>query len=232
MVEAPAGLNRTIPHYVSREPFDPYLIEALTPEQERFYMASQWTLMWFKLKRHRIAVASGALLAGLYLSIVFSEFLAPYNLHSRNTAHIYAPPQSVHLLHEGRFIGPFVYGYNQRLDMENLRRVYTPNPEKIQPIRFFCRGDGYKFWGFLESNIHLFCPSEGGTLFLFGTDRLGRDMLSRIIYGTRISLTVGLFGITISFLLGLFFGGISGYFGGWVDTIVQRLIEVIRSFPA
>ncbi|MCH7887659.1 MAG: ABC transporter permease [Proteobacteria bacterium] len=231
MSQATGNLSPLIGHYVSREPFDPYEIEALTPEQERYYMASQWTLMWFKLKRHRIAVISGAVLAALYFSILISEFLAPYDLHTRNTGFIYAPPQGIHLFHEGRFVGPFVYGYNYRLNMENLRREYTPNPAKVEPIRFLCRGDSYEYAGLFESDLHFICPAEGGTLFLLGTDRLGRDMLSRIIYGTRISLTVGLFGITISFFLGIVLGGLSGYYGGWVDTIIQRLIEVIRSFP-
>ena len=231
MSQATGNLSPLISHYVSREPFDPYEIEALTPEQERYYMASQWTLMWFKLKRHRIAVISGAVLAALYFSILISEFLAPYDLHTRNTGFIYAPPQAIHLFHEGRLVGPFVYGYNYRLNMENLRREYTPNPAKVEPIRFLCRGDSYEYAGLFESDLHFICPAEGGTLFLLGTDRLGRDMLSRIIYGTRISLTVGLFGITISFFLGIVLGGLSGYYGGWVDTIIQRLIEVIRSFP-
>lgn len=218
-------------HYVSRAPFDPYSVETLTPEQERYYLATQWQLMWWKLKRHRLAVASGILLLLLYASILISEFLAPYALDSRHTQHIYAPPQSIHLFHEGEFVGPFVYGPKQTLDMTTLKRVYTEDRAKVQPIRFFCSGDPYRFWGMFEARLHLFCPAEGGQLFLLGTDRLGRDMLSRIIYGTRISLTVGLFGILISFTLGIVIGGLAGYYGGWVDNISQRSIEVVRSFP-
>lgn len=218
-------------HFVSREPFDPHSIEALTPEQERYYLATQWRLMWWKLKRHRLAVASGILLLALYASILISEILAPYALDTRHTQYIYAPPQEVHLFHEGAFVGPFVYGLKQTLDMKTLKRVYTENTGDVQPIRFFCRGDPYEFWGGFEARFHLFCPAESGQLFLLGTDRLGRDMLSRIIYGTRISLTVGLFGILISFTLGIIIGGLAGYYGGWVDNVSQRSIEVVRSFP-
>ncbi|NQV81920.1 MAG: ABC transporter permease, partial [Alphaproteobacteria bacterium] len=158
-------------------------------------------------------------------------FLAPYELNFRDRRSIFAPPQGVHMFHEGKLIGPFVYGYDQKLNMETLQREYTANPDKIYRLRFFCRGDEYKFWGQIEGSFHLVCPAKGGTFFLLGTDRLGRDMLSRIIYGTRISLTVGLIGITISFLLGIVLGGLAGYYGGWVDSLVQRLIEIIRSFP-
>ncbi len=218
-------------HYVSREPFDPYSADALTPEQERFYMASQWRMMWWKLRRHHIAVAAGIFLLVLYFTILVSEFIAPYNLHSRNVDHIYAPPQAVQLFHDGELRAPFVYGFKSTLDMETLKRVYTRDETQIYTIRWFCLGDEYEFWGIIPMRFHLFCAADGGTLFLLGTDRLGRDMLSRIIYGARISLTVGLFGITISFLLGLVLGGLSGYYGGWVDAIIQRIIEVIRSFP-
>jgi peptide/nickel transport system permease protein len=116
--------------------------------------------------------------------------------------------------------------------MDTLRRVYSEKRSDVQPLRFFCRGDNYRFWGLFNGNLHLVCPAPGGQMFLLGTDRLGRDVLSRIIYGARISLTIGLLGITISFVLGIIIGGIAGYRGGWFDLIVQRIIEVLQALPS
>lgn len=226
-------------HWVSPEPFNPYSTEVLTPEQERFYMASQWRLMWWKLARHPLAVVSGAFLLLLYASTLFSEVLAPHGLHERHTRYIYAPPQRLHLFHDGELIGPFVYGYKMTRDLELMKRIYTPDKSQIHRIGWFCRGDEYKFWGQWEARLHLFCTVQTRAdgrekvmpIFLFGTDRLGRDILSRIIYGARISLTIGLIGIAISFVIGLTLGGLAGFYGGWVDNVVQRLIEMLRSFP-
>ena len=226
-----SGNDQQLKHYVSEAPFDPRSVEALSPEQERYYMASQWQLMWWKFIRHRLALISGGFLLLMYGSILISEFLAPFNLHTRNINAIFAPPQSVHFFHEGEFKGPFVYGTHYRLNLTNLRREYTENTSKIYKMNFFCRGDEYDFWGVTKGNLHLFCVEEGGTLFLLGTDRLGRDILSRIMYGARISLTIGLIGIAMSFVLGMVIGGIAGYYGGITDLVVQRMIEILQSFP-
>jgi len=220
-----------IEHFVSTAPFNPYSIEELTPEQERYYAASQWRMMWWRFKRHKLALWSGVFLILMYVSIIFSEFIAPYDLHTRHARAIHAPPQVVHYVHDGEFIGPFVYKMRFHLNMEILKREYSEDTSKPLPIRFFCLGDDYKFWGLIEGRFHFVCPPEGGTLFLWGTDRLGRDVLSRIIFGARLSPTVGLIGSSISFVFGMLVGGLAGYYGGWVDSITQRTIEIIRSFP-
>jgi len=227
----PANATR-LPHTVSDRPFDPEAIYQFTDAQKQLFEASQRRLMWWKFRRHKPALISGIFLGILYISILFSEILAPYNLETRNSKFIYAPPQRIHLMHDGQFIGPFVYGFDYKLNMQNLKREYVPDPTKVQPLRFFCSGETYKFWGLIEGSFRIVCPAKDGTFFFMGTDRLGRDVFSRIIYGARISLTIGLLGVGVSLVLGIVIGGLAGYYGGLFDTLSQRLIEVIQSLPS
>ena len=199
--------------------------------EERFFIASQWSLMWWKFRRHRLAIVSGAVLLVLYVLAGFCEFIAPYDLTERHRRYVYTPPQRIRLFHDGRIMRPFVYGLERSVDAETLRKSYSENRSAVFPLRFLTRGHEYRFWDLFPTDVHLFGVDEGGTAFLLGTDRLGRDMLSRIVYGSRISLSIGLIGVTLSLLLGVILGGVSGYYGGTTDNLIQRFIEMLRSFP-
>lgn len=224
--------SEKLEHYVNPAPFDPQSIENMTPEQEAIFLASQKKLMWWKFKKHRVAVFCGGFLLFMYLAILISEILAPYALETRNSKFIYSPPKAMHFVHDGEFVGPFVYKFKRSRDPKTLKRLYAEDTSKPYPIRFFCSGDKYKFWGFIKGDFHIMCPPDKKvSMFFFGADRLGRDVLSRMIYGSRISLTIGLLGISISFTLGIIIGGLAGYYGGWVDLVVQRIIEVVQSLP-
>ena len=202
-------------------------------EDERLYVASQWQLMWWKFRKHQLAIAGGLVVVVLYLLALFCEFFAPYDLHERRIGYVFAPPQRIHFFDGQRLhFRPFVYGFVQTKDPETLREIYTEDKERKYSIRLFTHGAQYELWGRFEADLHLFGVEEGGTLFLLGTDRMGRDVLSRILYGSRISLSIGLIGVSLSLVMGLILGGISGYYGGIIDTILQRVIELLRSFPA
>jgi peptide/nickel transport system permease protein len=202
-------------------------------EGEDLYTASQWQLMARKFRKHRLAVWSGMAVLVLYMSALFCDFLSPYGLDDQHLEYIYAPPQRLHWIGpDGLHIIPFVHGLKGMRHPETLRKVYVEDESQIYPLRFFAQGPSYEFWGLIETSTHFVGVDEGGTLFLLGTDSLGRDLLTRILYGSRISLTVGLIGVALSFVFGLSIGAISGYYGGWIDNLIQRLIEILRSFPS
>lgn len=193
--------------------------------------APNWVLVWRKFKRHRLGLISGIFLLICYLILPVAGFIAPYTPNERSADYLYAPPQSINLWHEGEFIGPYVYATTATADLVNYRWTYTTDETRPMPLEFFCEGSTYKLFGLIRSDTHLFCAPEGATVFLWGSDRLGRDVFSRILYGAQLSLTVGLIGITVSFTLGIFFGSIAGYFGGRTDWIINRVIEILRSLP-
>jgi len=215
--------------YIDDAPYDPNVdLSAL----DRTDMdASNFVLVWRKFKKHRLGLVSGIFLFLAYLAIPFAGFFSPYTPNERSAEYLYHPPQAIKLWHEGDFIGPFVYATQAVADLENYRWTYTTDRTRPMPLQFFCKKSEYNIAGFIPTERHLFCAPEGATVFIFGSDRLGRDVFSRISYGAQLSLTVGLSGITVSFILGIGFGAIAGYFGGWIDWVVNRAIEILRSLP-
>lgn len=184
-----------------------------------------------RLARRRGALVALVFLCALYALLPFVEVLAPYGPETRNSDRIFMPPTPVHFFHEGRFIGPHVHAFRTDVNTETFQRVFVPDTRKPLPVQFFCKGDSYLLWGVMPGDFHLICPPADGALHLLGADRLGRDLFSRMLHGARVSLTIGLFGVAISFVLGCLLGGLAGLVGGWVDALVLRLIEVLRSIP-
>ncbi len=215
--------------YVDDAPFDPNVdLSAL----DRSDMdAPSWVLVWRRFRKHKLGLISGLFLLFSYLMLPFAGFIAPYTPNERSAEHLYHPPQAIKFWHEDTYIGPFVYPTEAIADLESFRWRYEVDETRPMPLQFFCEGREYNLAGFIKTDTHLFCAPEGATVFLFGSDRLGRDVFSRILYGAQLSLTVGIIGITVSFILGIFFGSIAGYFGGKIDWTINRMIEILRSLP-
>jgi peptide/nickel transport system permease protein len=206
-------------------------------DESTVYVASQWKLMWWKFRKHKLAMIGGVIVILLYLVAIFGEFLAPTDAtlvrggYNTSVPYTYAPPQRVRFLDGGSF-RPHVYDYKVEIDRTSLRRTFVPDETKKIYLRFFAQGTPYKLLGFIPSTRHLIGTTEPGRpLYLLGSDRNGADVLSRLIAGTRISMSIGLVGVFISLILGLTLGGISGYFGGGIDTFIQRVIEFLVSIP-
>jgi peptide/nickel transport system permease protein len=195
-------------------------------------LATQWQLMWWKFKRHHLALIGMSVLAMLVFLSVFAGFIGPEAPFNRNNKFISGAPMGIHFFDaEGNFhMRPFVYARTTKRDPVTLRKLPVVDESTRWPLRFFVRGASYKFWGLIETDLHLF-GAEGGFIHLFGTDTLGRDLFTRTLYATRVSLSVGAVGVTIAFILGAIIGGIAGYFGGMIDNLIMRLIEFIRSIP-
>ncbi len=194
-------------------------------------------LVWRKFRRHRLAMLGAVLTALLYLTALLAPFIAPYGPNEYQSRYTYAPPQRVHWLRtndEGRTVfGPYVQGLAVTIDYDSGRRIFAPDPETIVPITLLPQGTPYTLLGIFELDRHLFGPTDRDQpMFLTGADRLGRDMFSRTLIGAQVSLSIGLVGVAMSLLLGLVFGGLSGYYGGAVDTLIQRIIEFLQSIPS
>ncbi|WP_421726044.1 ABC transporter permease [Bauldia sp.] len=199
-------------------------------------VAGQWTLMWRRFRRHRLGMIGGVITVLIYLVALFVEFLAPYTPEDYSPSHTYAPPQAIHWFlrtDEGLTFRPHVIGTKSEIDYNSGRRTFVEDPEDIIPIGLFVRGAEYRLFGLIPADRHLFGPvNHGDRVYFAGADRLGRDVLSRTIYASRVSMTIGLIGVAISLVLGLLLGGLSGYLGGWIDVGIQRVIEFMQSLPS
>lgn len=211
--------------------------EARTKEQkksDKYYYASQWSLMMRKFRKHKLAMASTIILLFFYIVAIFGNFVAPQGTEQYDGKYVNCGPTPIHWFHDGKFIGPFVYGLKTERDPETYMLMFAEDPEAVYKIKFFqqgAEGGEYKLFGLIPSNLHLFEAEGDGRVFLFGTDSMGRDLFSRVVLGAQISLFIPVVGMLLTLVLGLFMGSLAGYFGGWVDTVIQRLVEVVRSFP-
>jgi peptide/nickel transport system permease protein len=205
------------------------------PEKRKVAVAGQWQLMWWRFRRHRLAVWSLWIVVGLYVIAAFSSFIAPRSTEYFDAGYTYAPPQMLRFFERdaaGNRHVLAVHSFTVKIDPIALQRNFTIDPAKVIPVTFFARGERYKFWGLFETNLRLIGPVDPKQPFyLWGADRLGRDVFSRTIHGTGVSMSIGLIGVAISLVLGILLGGLSGLNGGWVDELIQRTIDFLKSIP-
>ena len=201
--------------------------------EDRISVASNWTLIWWRFKKHRLALICVGVLIVLYAVVLVPDFFATEQPEFSEARHAFTPPRPLHLLDEGR-LAPWVPGVTGKRNPTTLRMEWQVDPNVKIPVAFFAPGFSYKIFGVIETNIHLVQPASGDPadrLGFLGTDRLGRDEWSRLMHGTRTSMTIGLIAVILSTVLGVVLGGISGYFGGPIDMVIQRTIELLQSVP-
>ena len=206
------------------------LVDNVQLESSAFARASQWQLIRWRFLKHRLAVIALGALTLLYLCALFAEFVSPYDPRSIDSKYTHAPPQRIRFFYNGKPALPFVFPVVKGRDPQTLATQFTEDQDTRLRLGLFVRGDSYKLWGLIKSDLHLF-GVQNGRFMPFGGDAAGRDLFSRTIFGARLSLTIGLLGVFLALLLGILLGGISGYFGGTPDLLIQRLIETLRSIP-
>jgi peptide/nickel transport system permease protein len=207
-------------------------IPQLSAEKEA-HNESYFELVWRRFRRSRVSIVGGLMVLMLIVMAIFAEFFSPKSLYELDLHSSFIPPQKVHFIDaEGKFHWrPFVYNYSLDMDMTTFRSIWTEDTSKIFYINFFVNTWDYKIFGLIPSNLHLFGVEEGGTIYLLGTDKMGRDLWGKACEAGRISLSMSIFGAIISIVVGSVVGVASGYYGGTIDNVMQRFVEFVNAFP-